>query len=92
MEYLGRINLTIAEHTGETVTVDHWANWCARLRPPPSKPVGASYTADAPILFAAHRKPYTHRSPVAHAGSSTCSWTSTRRCRGMARRRAASRP
>jgi len=27
MEYLGRINLTLAEHDGEVVLVDHWANW-----------------------------------------------------------------
>jgi len=27
MEFLGRINITISEHTGETVEVDHWANW-----------------------------------------------------------------
>jgi len=27
MEYLGRINLTLAEYDGSVVTVDHWANW-----------------------------------------------------------------
>jgi len=27
MEYLGRIKLTLKEHTGEVVLVDHWANW-----------------------------------------------------------------
>jgi hypothetical protein len=27
MEYLGRIKLTLKEHNGEVVEVDHWANW-----------------------------------------------------------------
>merc|ERR1712164_36481 len=27
MEYLGRIKLTLDEHKGEVVEVDHWANW-----------------------------------------------------------------
>jgi len=27
MRFLGRINLTLAEADGSTVTVDHWANW-----------------------------------------------------------------
>jgi hypothetical protein len=27
MEYLGRINLTLSEWDGRTVTLDHWANW-----------------------------------------------------------------
>lgn len=27
MQYLGRINLTLAEVDGSTVLVDHWANW-----------------------------------------------------------------
>jgi len=27
MTYLGRINLTLSEYDGSTVTLDHWANW-----------------------------------------------------------------
>merc|ERR1712070_76994 len=27
MEYLGRINITLAELDGQSVVVDHWANW-----------------------------------------------------------------
>merc|ERR1712166_875824 len=27
MQYLGRINLTLSEWDGRTVTVDHWYNW-----------------------------------------------------------------
>jgi hypothetical protein len=27
MQYLGRIKLTLAEHNGEVVELDHWANW-----------------------------------------------------------------